>query len=67
MSVEKRSSKQSNLSMITIAQDAREQTTMKCLINLEHSMNWDIEKAMDAIGINDTDRELYRRSLAAMR
>ena len=45
-----------------LRQEAREQTTLKILLNLMDSTGWDVEKAMDVMGVFE-DRDLYKRSV----
>ena len=38
------------------------ENTLKILLNVMKNQNWDVEKAMDVIGIEDDQRDLYARS-----
>ena len=50
---------------MTLEQKSRlaEQTTLHYLLNVMDSQNWDVERAMRALGIADDQRELYKRSV----
>ncbi len=41
---------------------SKNENTLKILLNVMKNQNWDVEKAMDVIGIEDDQRDLYARS-----